>query len=88
MSFINSLTYELSCMEIRFDKPIETRHLCEADASNIITMLLSIKDNLPNPEIRKEAGWNTIIIDSVSIGEYLEKSDSDHAEGDIVLRKA
>ena len=75
-------------MEIRFDKPIETRHLCEADASNMITMLLHIKVNLPNTEIREEAGWDTIIIDNASVKEYLENSDSERAEGNIVLRKA
>ena len=86
--FIDSLIDGLSRMAVRFDKPIETQNMCEADASNMITMLLSIKDNLPNTEIREEAGWDAIIIDSASIREYLEKSDSDHAEGDIVLRKA
>ena len=88
MSFINSLTDELSCMEVRFDKPIETQYLCEADASNMITMLLHIKVNLPNTEIREEAGWDTIIIDNASVKEYLENSDSERAEGNIVLRKA
>ena len=85
--FISRLTDELSHMGVRFDQPIETRNLCEADASNIITMLLNVKDNIPDIEIREETGWKTIIIDSQSIKEYQEKSDAIHAEGNIVLRK-
>ena len=54
----------------------------------MITMLLHIKVNLPNTEIREEAGWDTIIIDNASVKEYLENSDSERAEGNIVLRKA
>ena len=53
----------------------------------MIVMLLTLKDSIPEAGIRKEAGWDTIVLDTGSVRGYLKKSDANRAEGDIVLRK-
>ena len=86
-AFISRLNNDLSRTGIVFDKHFEMFNLSEADANNMIVMLLTLKDSIPEAGIRKEAGWDTIVLDTGSVRGYLKKSDANRAEGDIVLRK-
>ena len=86
-AFISRLNNDLSRTGIVFDKHFEMFNLSEADANNMIVMLLTLKDSIPEAGIRKEAGWDTIVLDTGSVRGYLKKSDANRAEGDIILRK-